>query len=582
MRDLRFLLKTRYTGARALVVGINVYLVAPPLSYAVSDATAIRDVLVEALGFPAENVLCLLDSEATRSRILREYLRFTREDVDLDERVIVFFAGHGHTQTGIRGEVGFLVPHDGNPADLSTLIRWSELTENAELVRAKHALFIMDACYGGLAIARNLQPGSARFLKDMMLRYSRQVLTAGKADEVVSDAGGPLAGHSVFTGHLIEGLRGKAAGPGGVMTAHSLMGYVYARVANDVDSHQTPSYGHFDGDGDLILRAPDLAELETPETMDIDELVLVPYPEPLPHAPTRAEMAARTKQLLANDALSIELHDCMVDEVRRFLSETSGDYFNLNDEFADDVLFARIERYERAVAGLSSMTACIAYWARAPHGVILRKALSRSADRLDEVRGGKQVWIELRWYPIVVELYCSGIAAIAGDRYDSLCDIFLAPVSSTRYGETSTPFIERVSDAILEFARIGLFKLLPGHERHHTPMSEYLYKTLQPGLDDLLFLGAEYEKVFDEFEILFALVRADISKRRGEGVWGPTGRFGWKQRRGGAPLQRMIEAAAVERDSWPPIKAGLFGGSYDRFESVARQYLDAVSKLGWF
>jgi len=130
-----------------------------------------------------------------------------------------------------------------------------------------------------LALTRSLHAGSTRFLKDMMLRYSRQVLTAGKADEVVSDSGGPLPNHSVFTGHLIEGLRGKAATENGVITASSLMSYVYGKVANDKNSNQTPHYGYFDGDGDFILHAPQLAELEKADDKDIDSLVVVPYAE---------------------------------------------------------------------------------------------------------------------------------------------------------------------------------------------------------------------------------------------------------------------------------------------------------------
>lgn len=55
-------------------------------------------------------------------------------------------------RSGVKGEVGYLVPYDADMADYSTFIRWDELTRNAELVRAKHILFVMDACYGGLAV----------------------------------------------------------------------------------------------------------------------------------------------------------------------------------------------------------------------------------------------------------------------------------------------------------------------------------------------------------------------------------------------------------------------------------------------
>ena len=188
--DIRFLLKPRYSNSRALLIGIDKYAKASPLSYAVSDAEEMRSALVNEIGFPEDHITFLRDGQATRAAILQGYLRFAAADIDIDDRILVFFAGHGYTRKGIRGEVGYLVPSDGDPGDLTSLIRWDDLTKNADLIRAKHMLFIMDACYGGLALTRSLPPGTTRFLKDMMLRYSRQVLTAGKADEVVADSGG--------------------------------------------------------------------------------------------------------------------------------------------------------------------------------------------------------------------------------------------------------------------------------------------------------------------------------------------------------------------------------------------------------
>ena len=179
MPDLRFLFKESYAESRALIIGINRYAKTSHLSYAVSDAEAVKDALVNELGFPESNVIAVFDENATKQNILTLYHRFTRDDVELDDRIIVFYAGHGHTLTRIRGEVGYLVPHDADPGDTSTLIRWDELTRNADLIRAKHLLFIMDACYGGLALTRSSHSRSARCMRDMLLRYSRQVLTAG-------------------------------------------------------------------------------------------------------------------------------------------------------------------------------------------------------------------------------------------------------------------------------------------------------------------------------------------------------------------------------------------------------------------
>lgn len=100
--------------------------------------------------------------------IMQSFFRYAdAENVKPDDRLIIFFAGHGHTVPGRRGETGFLVPVDGDPTDLSSLIRWDDFARNAELVPAKHILFLMDACYGGLLLSapmfRGANTSSRRF-----------------------------------------------------------------------------------------------------------------------------------------------------------------------------------------------------------------------------------------------------------------------------------------------------------------------------------------------------------------------------------------------------------------------------------
>jgi hypothetical protein len=81
MRDLRFLFKTHYCVSRALVIGIDKYKSASPLSYAVSDAISIRDLLVSDFGFPESEVTLLTDTVATKQAILKAFLRFANDDV---------------------------------------------------------------------------------------------------------------------------------------------------------------------------------------------------------------------------------------------------------------------------------------------------------------------------------------------------------------------------------------------------------------------------------------------------------------------------------------------------------------------
>lgn len=584
MRDLKYLLKQSYENSRALIIGINRYKNASPLGYAVSDAKEIKDILVEELDFEAKNVIYLIDSEATKSNILKSFLSFTSEYVKVDDRLLVFFAGHGHTRTGFRGEVGYLVPYDADMNDYSTFIRWDELTRNAELIRAKHILFVMDACYGGLAVNRDIQGGSSRFLKDMYQRFSRQVITAGKANEVVSDSGGPIPDHSVFTGHLIEGMRGKAANEHGVITASGLMAYVYTKVANDLNSEQTPHYGQFDGDGDFIIIAPNLDSLANDERKDIDELILVPYAGEARNNVTLKEKVDYVKELLSSQKSHIKLHDFAIDEVRLFLSETSEDNFAVGGIYSREEFLSRISSYESYTRDLGAIFAVMAYWATESEFEVLRKIISRSSDRLIERQGGQTVWLSLRWYPLLLILYQAGIAAVESKNYKALSEILYAKLGESDYDNNEPYFAQKLFGGMAELTRVDVFKHIPGHERHHTPLSEYLFKQIQPVIDDLFFLGKGYEASFDEFEVLYALVVFDLKLQKDGRAWGPIGRFGWKfsSREENSPFSRVITEASNLKEHWSPIKSGMFGGSYERFEKAAGELRQLLERLNWW
>lgn len=276
--------RPHYANSWALIIGINDYLHAAPLEIARADAESVAHVLTSDLGFLEANVIKLLDADATRAEIMKRFLAF--ESLAPDDRLLVFFAGHGITVDGQRRPMGYLVPVDGRVNDKSILIRWQELTDNAEIIPAKHVLFIMDACYSGLAIQRATAIGERRFLREMLQPRSRQVITAGKTDQPVADGGGPTGHNSIFTGHMLEGLRGKAADESGVLTASHLMDYVYRKVSSDARSNQTPHFGHLDGEGDFILRTPNDEHLTGANSADFLLKPVIERPEPSSAVPS--------------------------------------------------------------------------------------------------------------------------------------------------------------------------------------------------------------------------------------------------------------------------------------------------------
>src|SRR4051812_13466124 len=103
-------LQPLYENSSALVIGINDYLYINSLAQARSDAESVAEVLTAELRFPKDRVTTLLDAEATRSAITQRFFAF--ESLSPDDRLIVFFAGHGETVVGQRGDVGYLIPVD--------------------------------------------------------------------------------------------------------------------------------------------------------------------------------------------------------------------------------------------------------------------------------------------------------------------------------------------------------------------------------------------------------------------------------------------------------------------------------------
>ena len=251
---------TLYRDSHALVIGIDQYAKWPQLHHAVRDARALRETLVTRFGFKAGNVTALYDGEATRANILRvlnDKLADAKK-VRRDDRVVVFYAGHGGTRKLTSGrDVGYLIPVDAALADFaSDAISMPQLQEVAEAISAKHVLFMVDACYSGLGLTRGGGAGStANFLADNARRLGRQMLTAGGADQQVADDG--PAGHSVFTWTLLQALNGKADLNGdGVITGTELAAYVAPSVA--AIARQTPAFGSLPGSegGEFVFELP--------------------------------------------------------------------------------------------------------------------------------------------------------------------------------------------------------------------------------------------------------------------------------------------------------------------------------------
>jgi len=266
-----------YRETWAVIIGINDYQKWPKLNYAVNDATAMQELLVEKFGFKRENITLLLDKEATRERIM-SVLGDALSDagkIKRDDRVLVFFAGHGTTRALPSGKsIGYIIPVDADTTSFQgQSISMTAFQDINEAIPAKHVFYIMDACYSGLALVRGGAPAISdprKYLQEITRRQTREMITAGGADQQVADNG--PGGHSIFTWTVIQGLQGMAdMNADGYITAAEL--FTYAAPIISSLSAQTPAFGNLVGSegGEFVFELPAQTEFLSSVPQQLDE-----------------------------------------------------------------------------------------------------------------------------------------------------------------------------------------------------------------------------------------------------------------------------------------------------------------------
>ncbi len=257
---------TLYRRTWAVIIGIDEYPNLGPayqLRYAVRDAQGVEQLLRQ--DFQFDRIFTLFNAQATRDNIMK-VLRGELSQTDHEDAVFVFYAGHAITEETAYGPLGYLVPYDGSfrPEEMYKNLSMTTLKEDiSKAVRAKHILYVIDACYSGLLLAKRgverqqeTQFRQLEYLQSITREDVRQVLAAGGQGEEVLDGG--RFGHSVFTGRFIELLQEAQSYITGKELGLTLPQRVFSD-ARDRGHKQTPQFGHLFGEGDFVFIKKPLA-----------------------------------------------------------------------------------------------------------------------------------------------------------------------------------------------------------------------------------------------------------------------------------------------------------------------------------
>nr|VFJ65367.1 MAG: Formylglycine-generating enzyme, required for sulfatase activity, contains SUMF1/FGE domain [Candidatus Kentron sp. FW] len=228
-----------YRESHALVIGVAGYDNGwPKLPGARQDIEAVARALREN-GFHVETVL-----DPASGQLQQAFEKFIRRHGRKPEnRLLFYFAGHGHTVTPKWGgdPMGYIVPRDApNPSqdevgfkDLA--LPMQRIQEYALGIDAKHALFLFDSCFSGSLFAINR--AVSEHISAKTAKPVRQFITAGTDQETVPDK-------SIFRRQFVAALAGEGdVNEDGYLTGAELGEFLQEKVVNYSRGSQHPQYG---------------------------------------------------------------------------------------------------------------------------------------------------------------------------------------------------------------------------------------------------------------------------------------------------------------------------------------------------
>ena len=228
-----------YEESHALIIGISDYTNGWSKLPGVKTDVGEVSLALEENGFEVEVVE---DPTLDELEIAIEDFIFDK-GADPENRLLIYYAGHGHTKTlGYGGEMGYLVPADAplpkkgrDIAFQRSVMSMQEIEVYAKNTSAKHVLFMFDSCFAGsVFLATRAAPS---YIEVFTEEPVRQFITSGSAEQEVPDI-------SIFRRAFIDALEGSADfDKDGYLTGSELGTYIQKRTAEDWKGELTPQYG---------------------------------------------------------------------------------------------------------------------------------------------------------------------------------------------------------------------------------------------------------------------------------------------------------------------------------------------------
>lgn len=205
--------KTRMSNpdAIAVVIGNRDYSKTKPVDFAINDAKSVKKYLVEVFGFKEGNIL--YEENATKGVFETLFGNANNHEAKLANTiksgksdVFIFYSGHG--APGLKDKKGYFVPVEcdpnyveigGYPIDV--------FYENLSELKAKSITIVMDACFSGANVFKNISPIVIKSTMPTNTIKDGVVFSSSSGDEVSSWHMDQK--HGLFTYYFLKAMQDK-------------------------------------------------------------------------------------------------------------------------------------------------------------------------------------------------------------------------------------------------------------------------------------------------------------------------------------------------------------------------------------
>lgn len=293
-----------------------------------------------------------------------------------------------------------------------------------------------------------------------------------------------------------------------------------------------------------------------------------------------------TKRYLAKPEHRIQLDELLSQEAERLMAQLDGRQFAPHSQWSQKEFRSRVLRYEALAEPLTRMAGVLGRWGDGSELATVLDIVRGVYLQAEKVGNGLVVWLGLQSYPAVLIFTAYGVGLTRSQRWKTLHELLVGPWPREHRDPKRVVSVLFLDEWKGSESRV--WKELEGLDSRKTPLSDHLLEVMTNWRSSFAGVSAEFELVFERFELLAALAYLEEDSEASleqaltntpHGLFArmPVGRVGWHE----SSANSLILELQSEATLTALLDAGFARKSRRFLELSIESFKRYVSKMSW-